>query len=228
MSASAVSLQAVVKHYAEGERLRRVLDGVDVAFAPARITALLGRSGSGKSTLLNLMAGIDAPDAGRVEVAGRDLACMSERERTLFRRRHIGFVYQFFNLIDTLSVAENVALPLELLGLRAAERRRRVADMLTAVGLADRADSRPQRLSGGEQQRVAIARALVHAPKLILADEPTGNLDEENGVRVLDLLTALVREHAATLIVVTHSDEVAARADRVLRLHEGHLQEVVA
>ena len=209
--------------FQEGDRSRTVLDGLDLQIQPGECVALLGRSGSGKSTLLNLISGIDRPSSGELIVGGQDLAALSERERTLFRRRHIGFVFQFFNLIPTLSVAENLRLPLELNG-RSDESEQCVEHWLAAVGLADRGDSYPDRLSGGEQQRVALARALVHDPTLVLADEPTGNLDAVTGRQVLDLLNRLVRDSGKTLLVVTHARAVAALADRVLTLAEGRLQ----
>jgi len=187
--------------------------------------ALLGPSGSGKSPLLNVVSGIDLPDAGVVSVAGVDLTTLGERERTLFRRRHLGFVFQFFNLLPTLTVLENLLLPLELKGRVGPEEEGRARDLLGRVGIGTRGDAFPDRLSGGEQQRVALARALVHDPDLILADEPTGNLDPDTGERVLDLLDGLVREGRRTLLAVTHSREVAARADRVLRLDHGRLLE---
>lgn len=208
----------------EGGRDRVVLDGVGAELAAGESVALLGRSGSGKSTLLNLIGGIDRPDAGEVVIDGVSLGRLSERERTLFRRRHIGFVYQFFNLIPTLTAAENVRLPAELNGRSSAQAAAAALRMLEAVGLADRAAAFPERLSGGEQQRIAIARALVHEPLLVLADEPTGNLDSETGQQVTDLLRRMVGEAGRTLVVVTHSPEVAAEADRVWTLEDGHLQ----
>ncbi|MCB1032983.1 MAG: ABC transporter ATP-binding protein, partial [Acidobacteria bacterium] len=184
---------------------------------------LLGKSGSGKSTLLNLLAGMDAPDDGRIEVLGRNLGAFSEEERTLFRRHHLGFVFQFFNLLPTLTVGENLLLPLELVDRGGTEGRGRARDLLAAVGLADRWESFPERLSGGEQQRVAIARALVHDPELILADEPTGNLDQETSQEVLELLDDLVRKAGKTMVMVTHGREVVGLADRVLTIEGGKL-----
>ena len=216
-----LQVQGLRRDFREGERTRSVLHNADVEVARGEIVALLGRSGSGKSTLLNLLSGIDHPDAGSIVMDGVRLDRLSERQRTLFRRHHIGFVYQFFNLIPTLTVAENVRLPLELVGRDRVEET--AAQMLAEVELAQRAEAYPDRLSGGEQQRVAIARALVHDPPLILADEPTGNLDADSGARVLALLQRLVRERRQTLILVTHSREVAAIADRVLLLEDGRL-----
>jgi putative ABC transport system ATP-binding protein len=224
-TAPLLRLSGVSRSFLEGGRERVVLRNVEMAVQEGEFVALLGPSGSGKSTLLNLVSGIDAPDAGRVEVAGVSLHEMGERERTLFRRDRIGFVFQFFNLVPTLTVEENLLLPLELRGARAGESRARVRELLGRVGLADRADAWPDRLSGGEQQRVALARALVHGPALVLADEPTGNLDEETGRIVLDLLDELLRESGTTLVVVTHAREVAARMDRILLLRDGQVRE---
>jgi putative ABC transport system ATP-binding protein len=188
---------------------------------------LLGKSGSGKSTLLNLISGIDTPSGGAVWVDGQDLTRLSERERTLFRRRSIGFIFQFFNLVPTLTVLENVLLPLELNGRSGPAARAAAMAMLAEVGLDDRGPSYPDRLSGGEQQRVAIARALVHSPALILADEPTGNLDAETGQQVLALLDQLTRQAGRTMVMVTHSPEVVGLADRVFRITDGRLAEDV-
>jgi putative ABC transport system ATP-binding protein len=198
---------------------------VDAAVRAGERVAILGPSGSGKSTLLNLVSGIDLPDEGTVRIGGTDLTALSEHERTLFRRHRVGFVFQFYNLLPTLTVLENLLLPVELKGAVQPGDEARAADLLARVGLEDRADAFPDRLSGGEQQRVAVARALVHEPTLVLADEPTGNLDEDTGRRVADLLDELVRAHRRTLVVVTHSRELAARMDRVLRMSHGRLEE---
>jgi putative ABC transport system ATP-binding protein len=211
------------KSYHEGEIRRVVLQNAHAEFQSGEMTAILGRSGSGKSTLLNLISGIDAPDEGQIWVDGRNLTSLPERERTLFRRARIGFVFQFFNLIPTLTVGENVSLPLELNRIPRAQAQQRTEEMLEAVGLCDRRATFPEKLSGGEQQRVAIARALVHDPLLILADEPTGNLDEETGTQIISLLARLARERDRTLLMVTHSSEAASYADRVLRLSHGQL-----
>ena len=213
----------LTKSYFEGDVRRVVLQNAHAEFQPGEVTAILGRSGSGKSTLLNLISGIDAPDDGQIWVDGRDLTALPERDRTLFRRARIGFIFQFYNLIPTLTVGENVSLPLELNRLPATQVQEKARDLLTAVGLLDRWETFPDKLSGGEQQRVAIARALVHDPLLILADEPTGNLDDETGAQVMSLLTRLARERNRTLLMVTHSPEAAANADRVLRLSHGQL-----
>lgn len=220
-----VQLENLTRIYREGDRESLVLDSVSGKISKGEAVALLGRSGSGKSTLLNLIGGIDLPTRGRVFLAGQEITALDEQARTLFRRRHIGFVYQFFNLIPTLTTEENLLLPLELNGFDPAAGRQRVKQLLDAVMLADRADSFPDQLSGGEQQRIAVARALVHEPELVLADEPTGNLDAQNGQQVLDLLHELVATEQRTLITVTHSQAVADRADRILTLHQGSLVE---
>lgn len=219
----AIELRDVRKGYREGDVDHVVLDGVDVSVAPAERVAVLGPSGSGKSTLLNLISGIDLPDAGTVRVGGTDLTALSERRRTVFRRERLGFVFQFFNLIPTLTVLENLLLPLELTGSGDAAGRDRALGLLEAVGLADRASTYPDRLSGGEQQRVAVARAIVHRPRVVLADEPTGNLDEETGERVVALLDELVEKDGLTLVVVTHSADLAGRMDRILRVRHGQV-----
>jgi putative ABC transport system ATP-binding protein len=222
-----IELRGVCKSYLEGGQRRRVLDGLGARIADGERVALVGRSGAGKSTVLNLLAGLERPDAGEVLVDGQDLARLDERARTLFRRYRIGFVFQFFNLVPTLTVLENLLLPLELVGRArpAAAARARALALLARVGLADRGNSFPERLSGGEQQRVAIARALIHEPRLLLADEPTGTLDEDTGRTVLGLLTTLCREQAMTMVMVTHSPDVAAHLDRVLRVVDGRAVE---
>lgn len=220
-----IRCEQVTKSYLEGEQQRTVLRDITITVAAGEFVVLLGKSGSGKSTLLNLVSGIDTPTSGIIWVAGRRLDQLSERERTLFRRRSIGFVFQFYNLAPTLTALENVLLPLELNGLRGSTARERALDMLAAVGLADRAHTYPDRLSGGEQQRVAIARALVHNPDLVLADEPTGNLDSDTGSQVLDLLDRLTRQVGKTLLMVTHSREMIGVADRVFQLRNGRIIE---
>ncbi len=218
-----VRISNLSRSFQEGDRTHIVLKNLSMNFVRGETVALRGRSGSGKSTLLNLISGIDAPDAGEVEVAGRNITAMSERDRTLFRREHIGFVYQAFNLVPTLTVADNIRLVLELNKVPAAESTERIAFLLDAVELADRAESFPDVLSGGEQQRVAIARALSHNPSLLLADEPTGNLDDKTAEGVLLLLEQLVQQCGGTMIIATHSAAIAARCDRVLELRAGAL-----
>jgi putative ABC transport system ATP-binding protein len=218
-----IQLKGLSRRFREGEREHVVLDGIDLDIRRGETVALRGRSGSGKSTLLNLVGGIDAPDAGSVTVAGIDLTGLSERERTLFRREHIGFVYQSFNLVSTLNVADNVRLVLELNKVPPAQASTRISELLEAVGLADRGDSYPDVLSGGEQQRIAIARALAHEPAVLLADEPTGNLDDATAEGVLGLLDKLVRDSGHTMLIATHSQQVASHCDRVLELHNGRI-----
>ncbi|MBM3451460.1 MAG: ABC transporter ATP-binding protein [Armatimonadetes bacterium] len=202
-----------------------ILRDINADIRAGELVVLLGRSGSGKSTLLNLISGIDEPTHGEVVIDGVSLTALSEHERTLFRRRHLGFVFQFFNLIPTLTVAENVLLPLELNGADDARRRAFALGLLDVVGLGDRHDSFPDRLSGGEQQRVALARALAHDPLVVLADEPTGNLDVETGRTVVELLDRLTRRAGKTMIMVTHSPEVVGAADRLWTLQDGRLFE---
>jgi putative ABC transport system ATP-binding protein len=220
-----VELRGVTRVFEEGAARRAVLSDASATIHAGEIAVILGRSGSGKSTLLNLVSGIDLPSAGEVIVDGVRLDALSERERTLFRRRRIGFIFQFFNLIPTLTVEENLLLPLELTGPIGAPERERARALLEAVDLADRARSFPDRLSGGEQQRVAVARALAHQPALMLADEPTGNLDLETGRTVLDLLDRLTRREGRTMLMVTHSPEVVGLADRVFAIEGGKLVE---
>ena len=217
-----IRITNLTRSFQEGTRQHDVLRRVNVEFARDESVALRGRSGSGKSTLLNLISGIDSPDHGEVEIAGENITRMSEHDRTLFRRQHIGFVYQAFNLVPTLTVSDNIRLVLELNSVEQKVADQRIAGLLDAVDLADRAASYPDILSGGEQQRVAIARAIAHEPTLLLADEPTGNLDEKTALVVLDLLDRLARESAITMIIATHSAAVAARCDRVLELHDGN------
>jgi putative ABC transport system ATP-binding protein len=215
--------QDLTKSYYEGDLRRDVLQNAQAEFQSGEITVILGKSGSGKSTLLNLISGIDAPDSGQIWMEGQNLTALGERERTLFRRARIGFIFQFFNLIPTLTVGENISLPLELNRIPREQAFKKAQDLLEMVGLSDRWATFPEKLSGGEQQRVALARALVHEPLLILADEPTGNLDEETGAQMLALLTRLTHENNRTLLMVTHSQEAASHADRVLRLSHGQL-----
>ena len=218
-----IRLDRLSKDFQEGGQTRTVLHGADAEFARGEFVAILGKSGSGKSTLLNLISGIDLVDGGDIWVNGQRMTALNERQRTLFRRHNIGFIFQFFNLIPTLTVGENVILPLELAGVNNGEARRRVETLLEAVGLLDRRNTFPDRLSGGEQQRVAIARALVHDPLLVLADEPTGNLDEDTSRQVMALLDSLTRRNGKNLILVTHSIEAATYADRILTLRDGKL-----
>jgi len=221
-------LRNLTKTYEEGGRQRAVLCAASASFARGELAVLVGRSGSGKSTLLNLLSGIDLPTDGEVVVDGVSLGALTERERTLFRRDRIGFVFQFFNLIPTLTVEENVLLPLELKGSPSAAERAAALGLLDEVGLADRRGAFPDRLSGGEQQRVAVARALANDPLLVLADEPTGNLDLDTGLQVLEILDRLTRRAGKTMVMVTHSPEVVGLADRVFRVEDCRLVEVVS
>ncbi len=223
-----VRLDRVSKDYREGDEFRHVLRETSAELPEGEIVAIRGRSGSGKSTLLNLIAGIDVPTAGEVWVSGTCLSRLSPTARTLFRRDQLGFVFQFFNLIPTLSVLENVQLPAELAGVAPAAAADRGRDLLSEVGLDGREGAFPDRLSGGEQQRVAIARALVQEPRLLLADEPTGNLDDETGRSVMALLARLTRGRGRTLVVVTHSHEIAASADRAFTIEAGRLVPLAA
>ena len=216
-----ISLEHISKSFAEGNVIYQVLKSVNAEFSEGECIALLGRSGSGKSTLLNLISGIDKPDSGRIVIGGVDITALSEHRRTLFRRKNIGFIYQFFNLIPTLTVLENVLLPLELNGRND---RSRALELLDEVSLLDRKGDYPDRLSGGEQQRVAIIRALVHDPIIILADEPTGNIDKETGHNIMDIMERFIRKRGKNLIQVTHSKEVAKFADRLLLREEGVLK----
>jgi putative ABC transport system ATP-binding protein len=220
-----IRLQNLSKRYQEGGQYRVVLHEANATFQQSELVAILGKSGSGKSTLLNLISGIDLVDSGVICLGDQELTAMDEKQRTLFRRRSIGFIFQFFNLIPTLNVLENVMLPGELNGFPEAAVRRHAQQLLESVGLLDRQSTFPDRLSGGEQQRVAIARALVNDPILLLADEPTGNLDEETGRQVLLLLDRLTRKAGKTMIMVTHSVEAAQVADRILYLRDGKLSE---
>jgi putative ABC transport system ATP-binding protein len=221
-----IILDNLWKQFQEGSKKREVLRGTGAAFQRGEFIAILGKSGSGKSTLLNVISGIDEPDQGDIKINGQLLTQLDEYQRTIFRRQNIGFVFQFFNLIPTLTVLENVSLPLELVGAEVEDAVEKSSMMLAEVGLSDRLNTFPERLSGGEQQRVAIARAIVHDPLVVLADEPTGNLDEETGEQVLNLLDKLTRQAGKNLIMVTHSKENAIYADRLFELHAGCLVEL--
>ena len=203
---------------------RTVLDGLQLNVAAGEYVAIIGESGSGKSTLLNLVAGLDRPDAGSVSVDGADLAVMNDEQRTLARRAKLGFVFQSFHILPHLTVAQNVELPLVLLGAARKARTERINELLTAVGLADRGASMPRELSGGELQRIALARALVHRPALVLADEPTGNLDPDTAHTVLTLLAREIRSRGAGGVLVTHSEAAARSADRIMVLDHGRLR----
>jgi len=221
---AAVEIRDLRKTYSEGDRTLQVLEGVSLDIRQGEFLALLGASGSGKSTLLNLLSGIDQPDQGSIVIEGIDITRLGDTRLTLFRRERIGIVFQFFNLIPTLTVLENITLPKELGGARRHSIEPRAIELLRQVGLATRADTYPDKLSGGEQQRVAIARALLHEPAIVFADEPTGNLDEDTGAQILQLLLRLTCGVGKTLIMATHSPEIGKSADRVCRIHDGGLQ----
>ncbi len=220
-----ICLEHLNRHYDDAGANHLVLKDANLNITQGESVALLGRSGSGKSTLLNLISGIDMPDAGKVKVDDLDLTAMNEHERTLFRREHIGFIYQFFNLVPSLTAQENIEFTLELNGFSVSEILPRVKALMAELDIADKAERYPSQLSGGEQQRVAIARALIHRPKIVLADEPTGNLDARTGHSILQTLHKLLKEHNSTLLLVTHSLEVANSADRIITLEDGYLQE---
>ena len=218
-----VRLENLTKSYTEGKQSRTILDNINVTFNTGEFILLLGQSGSGKSTLLNLISGIDAPDRGDIFVNNVAINRLSERDRTLFRRQYIGFIFQFFNLIPTLTVFENVTLALQLNGGVTRAREQEIEALLEQVGLSHRQHAFPDRLSGGEQQRVAILRAIAHNPTLLLADEPTGNLDEETGHTILQLLLNLTHQTNQTLIMATHNPEIIPLADKVYRIKNGDL-----
>jgi putative ABC transport system ATP-binding protein len=218
-----IRLGGVRKVYARGRAEVVALERVDLEVARGEFVAVMGPSGSGKSTLLHLIGGLDRPTEGRIAVAGRALAEMSDDELTLFRRTQIGFVFQFFNLLPTLTAAENVMLPLLLAGRSRQESSRRALSLLERAGLAARAHHLPEELSGGEIQRVAVARSLVFAPPLLLADEPTGNLDSKSGEEILALLSELHRDEKCTVVLVTHNEQAARRAARVIHLKDGRI-----
>jgi putative ABC transport system ATP-binding protein len=215
----------LTRRYKMGDAFVDALRGVDLAIARGEFVALVGPSGSGKSTVLNLIGGLDRPTSGQVWINGTELSASDEQTLTRHRRQHVGFVFQSFNLLSRLTAEENVALPLMFSGVPEKERRSRARVLLERVGLGPRLTHRPTQLSGGEQQRVAIARALVGQPALLLADEPTGNLDTATGAEIMALLKELNQEQGLTLLVVTHDPEVAAFADRVVRLRDGWIQE---
>jgi len=222
---AAVRLEGLTKTYQQADDTRIVLKGVSTSFQPGEFVAIRGRSGSGKTTLLNLLAGIDEPTEGRILFGDLAFNELTREQRTIFRRDHIGFIFQFFNLIPTLTLLENVLLPAELSRQDASQAGDRARDLLDRVGLGGRFFDTPDRLSGGEQQRVALARAVMLKPMVILADEPTGNLDRKTGDVVMDLLDSLRTESETLLIMVTHSHTLAERSDRVLLLENGVLTE---
>jgi putative ABC transport system ATP-binding protein len=225
MDAPLIELKKVCKFYpSEGGEVR-ALQGISLSIDPGEFVILSGKSGCGKTTLLNVIGGLDQPTSGEVLVGGRNLVALSEKERTLYRRREVGTIFQSFNLIPMLSVEENIALPCWLDGLAHEAVKTRVEALLKRVELTHRRSHRPHELSGGEQQRVAVARALIHAPKVILADEPTGNLDSQTGLQILSLLSDLNRKQALTMIMATHSREADSLASRIIKLKDGKILE---
>jgi putative ABC transport system ATP-binding protein len=218
-SAPALAVSSVTKAYGS----RRVLDAVSFEVAPGERVALTGPSGSGKTTLLNCLGGVDRADSGEIRLLGERIDALSADALNILRRERVGTIFQFFHLLPTLSAAENIEIPLQLLRVPAAERQARVTALLERVGLTERASALPSQLSGGEQQRVAIARALVHRPALLLADEPTGNLDSANGEKILALLRELTDETRTALVLVTHSEEAASICHRRVRLRDGRV-----
>jgi putative ABC transport system ATP-binding protein len=220
----AVAVEVITRTFGRGHTATQALRGVSFTVQPGQLVALRGRSGSGKTTLLNIVGGLDRPDSGRVRVAGHDVTAMSEPERLRLRRTSVAFIFQSFGLIPILSAAENVGVPLRIAGLGAREREERVRLMLGVVGLAEHARQRPGELSGGQQQRVAIARALAGRPVLLLADEPTGQLDSETGKQIMRLLRAVVQSEGVTALVATHDPNLISIADSVLELEDGKIK----
>lgn len=217
---SLVQLKGISKRYHGAV----ILDNVDLSMEQGEFIALIGRSGSGKSTLLRILGGLEPPDVGTVEFAGKEITSLDERALSEFRRRSLGFVFQAFNLVETLTVAENAAIPLHLNGVDRTIIAARVEELLSKLGISEQADKFPDTLSGGEQQRAAIARALVHRPNLVIADEPTGNLDDHTAASVMELLTLECQSQQTSLIVATHSDEVKVRSTRTVQLASGRLE----
>ena len=224
-----IKLRNISKNYLEAEQQHIILDGINVMIDKGEVIALVGPSGSGKTTLLNLISGIDEADSGEVLIYDNNdwlnISAMNDEQKTLYRRHSIGFIFQFFNLIPTLTVLENIQFPLELCNKLDKNATKNITTLLQRLSIEHKQHQYPECLSGGEQQRVAIARAIIHQPQILLADEPTGNLDDETGQRVMNILLALTKEYRMTMLIVTHSQEVAGRADRILSLKNGHLVE---
>ena len=225
MKNTLIKLNHVSKHYEEGSDSREILTDINAEIKTTEVVSFIGKSGIGKSTLLNLISGIDVCDSGDITIDGVFINKLSDTKRTLFRRKNIGFVFQFFNLVSTLTIEENIALPLKLNKFDPETTNQTVDRLLEHVGLLDRKKSFPDKLSGGEQQRIAVARALSHNPKLIIADEPTGNLDTNNSSMLMGLLVSLAKEYGTTIIIATHSDEVLKYSDRIMSIESGILIE---
>ena len=225
MKNTLIKLNHVSKHYKEGADSREILTDINAEIRTTEVVSFIGKSGIGKSTLLNLISGIDVCDSGDISIDGVFINKLSDTKRTLFRRKNIGFVFQFFNLVSTLTIEENISLPLKLNKYQPEITNQIVDKLLDHVGLLDRKKSFPDKLSGGEQQRIAVARALSHNPKLIIADEPTGNLDANNSSMLMELLVSLAKEYGTTIIIATHSDEVLKYSDRIMSIESGILIE---
>ena len=224
-----IKLRNISKNYQQAGQQHIILDSINVMIDKGEVIALVGPSGSGKTTLLNLISGIDEPDSGEVLIYDNNdllnISAMNDEQKTLYRRHSIGFIFQFFNLIPTLTVLENIQFPLELCNKLDKNSTKKITTLLQRLSIEHKQHQYPECLSGGEQQRVAIARAIIHQPQILLADEPTGNLDDETGQRVMNILLALTKEYRMTMLIVTHSQDVAGRADRILSLKNGHLVE---
>ncbi|MFK5986963.1 MAG: ABC transporter ATP-binding protein [Pseudomonadota bacterium] len=224
-----IQLNNISKNYLEAGQQHIILKNINVCINKGEVIALVGPSGSGKTTLLNLISGIDEPDSGEVLWAEKDnlknISALNDEQKTLFRRFSMGFIFQFFNLIPTLTVLENIQFPLELCNKLDHHAIKKIKHLLNKLSIEHKQQQYPDRLSGGEQQRVAIARAIIHQPQILLADEPTGNLDDETGHQVMDVLLGLVKEYQMTMLMVTHNQELAGRADRILLLKNAQLEE---
>lgn len=221
-----IQVQGIAKSFSQGQRHLQILNDLNFKIADGELVAILGQSGSGKSTLLSLISGLEKPDAGRIEIANQDVTGLSENDWSKFRSKNLGIVFQQYHLIPHLTAFENVLLPMQIAGFETSEAEQRATELLTEVGLADRLNHLPSQLSGGESQRVAIARALSTKPKLILADEPSGNLDVKTGDMVMDFLFTAIRKYKTSTLLVTHNLELAKKCDRILQLANGQAQEV--
>lgn len=215
------------KRYQIGDNSVHAVDGIDLKVGEGEFVCISGRSGSGKSTLLSLLAGLESPTGGEVKLLGEHLEAMNERERGRFRRDHIGFIFQAYNLLPQFNAWENVAVPLEIRGIPLQERKEKAMEALEMVGLLDHAEHRPTELSGGQQQRISIARAIITRPGIIFADEPTGNLDSRTGNEIMDLLTGLFRQWGATFLVVSHDEDMNRYTDREVRLKDGKIEKII-